>query len=117
MTTSQGAPVTEVCSLPIDGALFYVQQITHDLLGWAVHDIGEHSGSIAWPVHLMVGEDDLWLDPWQVSETVTAIPSVRFTVLPGIGYYPMMEIDGSTDVLHGWLADVARHCAPTGVAR
>jgi len=90
---------------------------THDLLGWATHDIRDRLRSIACPVHLVVGDEDLWLDPGQVRETAAAIPIARFTVLPGIGHYPMEEIDGFADVLHGWLADLEQPNASAEVAR
>ncbi|MGC9666157.1 alpha/beta fold hydrolase [Planosporangium sp. 12N6] len=80
---------------------------TSDLIGWGTHDVRAKLPSISCPVHLVVGEDDLWLDPAKVRWAASQIPGARCTVLKGIGHYPMEEIDGFAGVLHGWLTELA----------
>lgn len=80
---------------------------TSDLIGWGTHDLRVQLPSIACPVHLVAGEDDLWVDTAAVRSTASRIPGARCTVLPGIGHYPMEEIDGFAEVLHGWLGEFA----------
>lgn len=74
-----------------------------DLIGWTTQDLGERLDTVACPVHLVAGSDDLWVDPADVARTGERIPRAEVTVLDGIGHYPMEEIDGFADVLHGWL--------------
>ncbi|KAA9156580.1 alpha/beta hydrolase [Amycolatopsis acidicola] len=80
---------------------------TSDLLGWGSHDVRSGLADIGCPVHLVVGEDDLWLDPATVRATAEAVPDGRFTMLEGIGHYPMEELDGFPARLHGWLSEWA----------
>jgi pimeloyl-ACP methyl ester carboxylesterase len=80
---------------------------TSDLIGWGTHDVSGRLPSIACPMHLVVGEDDLWLDPAKVNWAASRIPGGRCTVLEGIGHYPMEEIEGFAGVLHGWLTELA----------
>ncbi|MGY2082766.1 alpha/beta fold hydrolase [Blastococcus sp. SYSU DS0539] len=87
---------------------------TSDLLGWATHDLRASLHEIACPTHLVVGDDDLWLDPADVVWTAQQIPRGEVTVLEGIGHYPMEEMDDFPAVLHGWLTDLGagRTAAP-----
>lgn len=78
-----------------------------DLIGWGTHDLRDVLGSIRCPAHLVVGDDDLWLDPEQVRWAAKRIPGARFTLLEGVGHYPMEEIEGFANVLAGWLAELA----------
>jgi pimeloyl-ACP methyl ester carboxylesterase len=73
-----------------------------DLIGWASFDCQAALPGIACPVHLVVGEDDLWLDPENVRRTADAIPGARYTLLEGIGHYPMEEMDDAAERIHGW---------------
>lgn len=77
-----------------------------DLIGWTTHDLGDALDSVACPVHLVAGTDDLWVDPQDVARTAERIPRSELTVLEGIGHYPMEEIAGFADVLHGWLKGI-----------
>ncbi|WP_214104167.1 alpha/beta fold hydrolase [Acrocarpospora catenulata] len=77
-----------------------------DLIGWVTHDISHGLPSVACPVHLVVGGDDLWVDPADVQATARLIPDARYTLLDGIGHYPMEELDGFGETLHGWLKDL-----------
>jgi pimeloyl-ACP methyl ester carboxylesterase len=80
---------------------------TSDLLGWTTHDLREHLPRITCPAHLVVGEDDLWLDVERVRWAAGRIPGARCTVLEGVGHYPMEEIEGFDAVLDGWLRELA----------
>lgn len=80
---------------------------TSDLIGWGKHDVSAQLPSITCPVHLVAGEDDLWVDAAAVRAAAERIPGSRCTVLPGIGHYPMEEIDGFAEMLHGWLGGLA----------
>jgi pimeloyl-ACP methyl ester carboxylesterase len=93
---------------------------TSDLLGWATHDLRSDVHGIACPTHLVVGDDDLWLDVADVVWTAQQIPDGRVTVLEGIGHYPMEEVENFAALLHGWLVELgtARSATPAaGVPR
>jgi pimeloyl-ACP methyl ester carboxylesterase len=79
---------------------------TTDLIGWATHDLFSDLPTVACPTHLVVGDDDVWLDPDDVRRAATMIPNGRYTLLPGIGHYPMEELDAFAELLHGWLRDL-----------
>lgn len=81
---------------------------TSDLIGWATHDLRDALPGITCPAHLVVGDDDLWLGPEQVRWAADRIPGARFSLLEGIGHYPMEEIEGFATLLHGWLAELGR---------
>jgi pimeloyl-ACP methyl ester carboxylesterase len=74
-----------------------------DLIAWATHDLRAELPSITCPAHLVVGADDLWVDTAAVRRAAEQIPGARMTVLPGVGHYPMEEIDGFAALLDGWL--------------
>ena len=76
-----------------------------DLIGWARHDVTAGLAGITCPVHLVVGSEDFWLPRVTVRETAAAIPGARFTVLPGIGHYPMEELPDIAERVSEWLAD------------
>ena len=59
--------------------------------------------AIECPVHLAVGSDDLWMSPERAELTVARIPAGRYTLLNGIGHYPMEEMDTMAELLNGWL--------------
>lgn len=80
---------------------------TSDLVGWGKHDVRAELPSITCPVHLVAGEDDLWVDPEEVRSAASQIPGARCTLLSGIGHYPMEEIPEFAAVLHGWLGEMA----------
>lgn len=79
---------------------------TNDLIGWTTHDVASRLSGITCPTHLVVGDDDLWLDPDDVRRAAAMIPDARYTLLPGIGHYPMEELDAFAERLHGWLQDL-----------
>lgn len=79
---------------------------TSDLIGWASHDVWAGLPSVRCPVHLVVGGDDLWVDAARVRRTADLIPGARYTLLDGIGHYPMEEMDDFAAVLDGWLGEL-----------
>ncbi|MHA6622614.1 alpha/beta fold hydrolase [Pseudonocardia sp. DLS-67] len=81
---------------------------TSDLIGWVTHDVRSGLPGVGCPVHLVAGEDDLWLDPADVRHAADLIPDARCTFLDGVGHYPMEELPGFAATLDGWLTDLAR---------
>ncbi len=79
---------------------------TSDLIGWARFDRYAALAGIDCPVHLVVGSDDLWLDPGRVRRTAERIPGARFTLLEGIGHYPMEEEPTIAECLDGWFREM-----------
>ncbi len=78
--------------------------VTHsDLIGWANFDRWADLATIACPVHLVVGSDDLWMLPDRAELTAARIPAGQYTLLDGIGHYPMEETDMMAELLDGWL--------------
>ncbi|GAA1192064.1 alpha/beta fold hydrolase [Prauserella alba] len=86
------------------------QVSTSDLIGWVNHDVRDVLPTIACRVHLVAGEDDLWLDVADVRRTAEAIPDARCTVLDGVGHYPMEELEQFAAALHEWLDDLGSRC-------
>lgn len=62
-------------------------------------------------MHLVVGEDDLWMSPPRVELTAARIPGARYTKLDGIGHYPMEEMDGLAKLLDRWLRELGTEAA------
>ena len=81
-----------------------------DLIGWASFDRWNDLGAVACPVHLVAGEDDLWLDLERVKRTAQAIPNARYTVLKGIGHYPMEELDDAGEQIRRWFDGLKGGC-------
>jgi pimeloyl-ACP methyl ester carboxylesterase len=79
---------------------------TSDLIGWGTHDVRAELEAVECPVHLVAGEDDLWLDAAKVRRTAERLPGARFTLLPGIGHYPMEELDSFAATLDWWLREL-----------
>lgn len=78
--------------------------VTHsDLIGWANFDRWSALPAIGCPVHVVVGSDDLWMSPERAALTAAHILGGRYTLLDGIGHYPMEEMDGMAELLDGWL--------------
>ncbi|MCR3722879.1 MULTISPECIES: alpha/beta fold hydrolase [Prauserella salsuginis group] len=83
------------------------QVSTSDLIGWATHDVRAALPTIACPVHLVVGDDDLWVDVRDVRSTAAAISDAQCSVLEGVGHYPMEELEDFAVLLQEWLDDLA----------
>ncbi|HLS33884.1 MAG TPA: alpha/beta hydrolase, partial [Brevibacterium sp.] len=78
--------------------------ISHsDLIGWGTHDIFDRLPEITAPAHLVAGSGDLWIDPESVRRAAAQIPGAQYTLLEGIGHYPMEEMADFAPVLDGWI--------------
>nr|WP_245182024.1 alpha/beta hydrolase [Sinorhizobium mexicanum] len=77
-----------------------------DLIGWAGFDRWSRLDAVACPIHLAVGADDLWVDSAAVRRTVERIPGGRFTLLNGIGHYPMEEVPDIAVRLDAWFTEM-----------
>ncbi len=88
-----------------------------DLIGWGTHDVGARLEALTCPLHLVCGLDDPWID-WRAVERLAADINAadpgraRFTGLPGIGHYPMEEIDDFAALADGWLMELHNAAAP-----
>lgn len=78
-----------------------------DLIGWVRQNLQDDLSSVACPAHVVVGSDDLWLNPADAQRTAELIPRSSYTLLEGIGHYPMEEIEGFAAQLHQWLGDLS----------
>ena len=85
-----------------------------DLIAWTRHDLRGRLGAIACPLRLVAGADDFWIELPDVEATARAIPGCRLDVLPGVGHYPMEEMDGFPAVLAGWLTELEADRAGDG---
>lgn len=79
------------------------QVSTCDLIGWTTHDMRDRLAQIACPVHLVVGDDDFWLDAADAEWAATQIAGGSFELLEGVGHYPMEELAEFPQLLLGWL--------------
>lgn len=86
---------------------------TSDLIGWANQDLRADLHQISCPSHLVVGDDDLWLDPADTKRTADQIPGAAYTLLEGIGHYPMEEIENFAAQLDVWLQELKARAAST----
>lgn len=77
-----------------------------DLIGWASQNLQDDLGSVPCPAHVVVGSDDLWISPNDAQRTTDLIPHSKFTLLEGIGHYPMEEIEGFAQQLDQWLGEL-----------
>jgi pimeloyl-ACP methyl ester carboxylesterase len=80
--------------------------ISHsDLIGWGTHDIFDDLPRITAPTRVVAGTGDLWIDPESVRRAAAQIPGAQFSLLEGIGHYPMEEMADFAPVLDGWIRE------------
>ena len=77
-----------------------------DLIGWATFDVLDRLPDVKCPVHIVVGEDDLWVESEVARRSAEAMPRGRYSLLKGIGHYPMEEMSGSGSQISGWLREM-----------
>ncbi|MGO2861303.1 MAG: alpha/beta fold hydrolase [Brevibacterium sp.] len=77
-----------------------------DLIGWGTHDVRAGLGDIVCPTILIAGEDDLWIDAEAVRRDAESIPRGTFTLLPGIGHYPMEEMTDFANRVDAWVREM-----------
>lgn len=83
-----------------------------DLIGWGTHDVRDRLGHITCPIHLIAGDEDPWIEARSVQSAVDAINEsnpglARYTLLEGVGHYPMEEVDDFASLAHRWLSDLS----------
>lgn len=78
-----------------------------DLIGWVSHDVFDGLAGVSCPAHVIVGESDLWLDPEDGRRTAAEMHA-EFTLLPGIGHYPMEEMQDAPTQIDAWLRQLGR---------
>ncbi|QBJ97123.1 alpha/beta hydrolase [Rhodococcus sp. ABRD24] len=86
-----------------------------DLIGWGIHDVRDRLCLTTCPVHMVAGEQDPWILPDTVKTDSSRIRGARFTLLTGIGHYPMEEVEDFADIASGWLDELAERAAPERV--
>ncbi|GAA4284367.1 alpha/beta hydrolase [Brevibacterium daeguense] len=74
-----------------------------DLIAWGNHDIFDRLHRITAPTRLVAGTGDLWIDPASVRRAAEQIPGAEFSLLEGIGHYPMEEMTDFAPVVHDWI--------------
>jgi pimeloyl-ACP methyl ester carboxylesterase len=82
-----------------------------DLIGWGTHDVRDRLNQVTAPLHVVAGRDDPWIvvdEIARVAEVVnkTTPGRARFTVLDGIGHYPMEEIDNFAGLVDTWIGEL-----------
>lgn len=92
-----------------------------DLIGWGTHDVRERLRDLTCPINLVAGEDDPWIEISAVASTADVINSTqpglaRFTVLAGIGHYPMEEVVDFAALAAGWLSELSAHSSVGAVS-
>ncbi|MPY77755.1 MAG: alpha/beta fold hydrolase [Actinophytocola sp.] len=85
---------------------------TSDLIGWGSHDVRARLAEISCPVRVVAGADDLWISADDARATAASIPLGQFTLLDGVGHYPMEELPDFAEVLAGWLRALDGHREP-----
>ncbi|MDI9915643.1 alpha/beta hydrolase [Rhodococcus sp. IEGM 1379] len=83
-----------------------------DLIGWGTHDVRDRLGDVTCPIHLIAGDEDPWIDARSVQSAADAINAAnpglaRYTLLEGIGHYPMEEVDDFASLAHRWLSELS----------
>lgn len=79
-----------------------------DLIGWGKHDVSAGLPTVTCPTILVAGEDDLWIDAEAIRRDAESIPRGSFTVLPGIGHYPMEEMTDFAHQVDAWVRDLGQ---------
>ena len=74
-----------------------------DLIGWGRHDVSASLPEVVCPTILVAGEDDLWIDAEAIRRDAASIPRGSFTFLPGIGHYPMEEMNDFASQVDAWV--------------
>lgn len=75
-----------------------------DLIGWGRHDVRAGLPTLECPMILVAGEDDLWIDAEAIRADAASTPRGTFTLLPGIGHYPMEEMSDFAYQVDTWVA-------------
>lgn len=77
-----------------------------DLIGWGTHDVRDRLSQVTCPIQLAAGEHDPWIDAAEIEAAAARIDGARFTLLEGIGHYPMEEVDDFAALADAWLTEL-----------
>ncbi|WP_213576111.1 alpha/beta hydrolase [Rhodococcus sp. USK13] len=82
-----------------------------DLIAWGTHDVRNRLARITCPLHVVAGEQDPWIQTGAVEKVAALINSARpdyarYTMLDGIGHYPMEEVDDFASLADQWLTEL-----------
>ena len=82
-----------------------------DLIAWGTHDVRNRLAHITCPLHVVAGEQDPWIQTGAVEKVAALINSARpdyarYTMLDGIGHYPMEEVDDFASLADQWLTEL-----------
>lgn len=87
---------------------------TNDLIGWTTHDLRGDLSATSCPVLIVAGADDFWIDLSWARQSAQMMPLGEFRELPGVGHYPMEEIDGFSGLLAQWLRELSNRDPRSG---
>ncbi|MHA4853559.1 alpha/beta fold hydrolase [Rhodococcus sp. MSC1_016] len=82
-----------------------------DLIAWGMHDVRNRLAHTTCPLHVVAGEQDPWIQTGAVEKLAALINSARpgyarYTMLDGIGHYPMEEVDDFASLADQWLTEL-----------
>jgi pimeloyl-ACP methyl ester carboxylesterase len=82
-----------------------------DLIAWGTHDVRNRLAHTTCPLHVVAGEQDPWIQTGAVEKVAALINSARpdyarYTMLDGIGHYPMEEVDDFASLADQWLTEL-----------
>ncbi|GAF42229.1 alpha/beta fold hydrolase [Rhodococcus wratislaviensis] len=82
-----------------------------DLIAWGTHDVRDRLADITCPIRLVAGAQDPWIDAAVVEQAASALDAAQpgratFTLLEGVGHYPMEEVDDFAAVTDEWLTEL-----------
>ncbi|MDV7354893.1 alpha/beta hydrolase [Rhodococcus oxybenzonivorans] len=82
-----------------------------DLIAWGMHDVRNRLAHTTCPLHVVAGEQDPWIQTGAVEKVAALINSARpgyarYTMLDGIGHYPMEEVDDFASLADQWLTEL-----------
>ncbi|MDV7241455.1 MULTISPECIES: alpha/beta hydrolase [Rhodococcus] len=82
-----------------------------DLIAWGTHDVRNRLARITCPLHVVAGEQDPWIQTGAVEKVAALLNSARpdyarYTMLDGIGHYPMEEVDDFASLADQWLTEL-----------
>lgn len=82
-----------------------------DLIGWGTHDVRDRLNQVTAPLHVVAGRDDPWIVVDEIARVAEMVNEnspgrARFTVLDGIGHYPMEEIEDFATLVDTWIGEL-----------
>ncbi|HUZ40625.1 MAG TPA: alpha/beta hydrolase [Acidimicrobiales bacterium] len=74
-----------------------------DLIGWTTHDVTEGLALVRCPMLVVAGSDDFWVREENCRIVAENVVNGEFLLLPGVGHYPMEELEDFPELLAAWL--------------